>query len=67
MPACLDAADVNDDGVVDVSDGTYSIFYLFQPTSAPNPDPAPAAPFTDCGLDPTADDVTCDASPSICP
>jgi hypothetical protein len=66
-PACLDAADVNDDGVVDVSDGTYSIFYLFQPTSAPNPDPAPAAPFAACGTDPTADDVTCDASPSICP
>jgi hypothetical protein len=66
-PTCLDAADVNDDGSVDVSDAMAAIFYLFQPSTAPNPDPAPAAPFAACGTDPTADEVGCAASPSICP
>jgi hypothetical protein len=66
-PGCLDAADVNDDGAVDVSDAMHAIFYLFQPGTAPNPDPAPMAPFTACGPDPTEDEVTCNTSPSICP
>jgi hypothetical protein len=66
-PACLDAADINDDGAVDVTDGMLAVFYLFQPPTTPNPDPAPAAPFTACGTDSTPDSVTCNASPSICP
>ncbi len=53
---CLDSADVNDSGRVDISDAIYSLGFLFQGG------PAPQGPFGECGTDPTADDLTCDAS-----
>ena len=48
-PACLDAADSNDDGTVDLADGVYSLQYLF--TSGPGI----PAPFTECGEDASDD------------
>jgi hypothetical protein len=43
----IDAGDVNDDGIVDVSDVIYLINYLYKDG------PAPPAPFPDPGVDPT--------------
>lgn len=57
---CQDAADVNDDGQVDASDAVYNIQYLFQGGSAP------PQPFPDCGIDPTEDELGCDARPLLC-
>jgi len=53
-PSCLDAVDSNDDGVVDLSDGIYTLLFLF---SGGDPPPAPS----DCGVDPTQDDLSCEA------
>ena len=53
-PSCEDAADLNDDGVIDVSDAVYSLGYQFGGGSAPH------APFPGCGDDPTSDDLDCD-------
>ncbi len=47
MLKCLDAADTNDDGILDVSDPVYLLFYLFLQG------PAPPIPFDDVGTDPT--------------
>lgn len=44
-PLCFDAADANDDEVIDSSDAVYLFVYLFL-TGAP-----PPAPFPDCGFD----------------
>lgn len=55
-PPCDDALDVNDDGAVDVSDAVGLLEYLFV-AGAP-----PVAPFPDCGVDPTADALSCDLS-----
>ena len=59
-PACLDAADANDDGTVSISDALYLIMYLFQDG------PLPPAPFQgtggalEPGLDPTfLDGLSC--------
>ena len=46
-PACLDAADANDDGSLDISDPLYTLLYLFA-GSAPPPFPFPLS-----GEDPT--------------
>lgn len=51
---CRDSGDANDDGTFDVSDMVFLLAYLFQPGS-----PAPAAPGTTCGADPTADALDC--------
>ncbi len=56
---CHDAADVNDDGAMDVADAVGILSYLFS-SAAP-----PAAPFPNCGADPTADTLGC--SMSDCP
>ncbi len=48
--SCVDAADVNDDGGVDIADPVYLIDYLFR-NGAP-----PPAPFSGCGTDPTEED-----------
>ncbi len=47
-PQCADAADVNDDGVLDVSDPVWLLFALFVQGSPP-----PRAPFPEPGNDPT--------------
>ena len=46
-PKCLDAADANDDGVLDVSDPVFLLFYLFLQG------PPPPPPFPEPGDDPT--------------
>jgi len=51
--SCQDAADVNDDGVVDVSDALRLLAYLFS-EGAPPPEPFPSA-----GGDPSPDGLTC--------
>jgi hypothetical protein len=59
---CQDAADINDDGLVDASDAVYNINYNFGIPSGPTP----PAPFPACGVDPTADDLGCEHSDN-CP
>lgn len=58
-PVCLKSADSNDSGKVDVSDAVYLLAFLFT-EGMPIP-----PPFESCGLDPTADDLTC-AAPTSC-
>lgn len=50
---CADAADVNDDGRIDITDPVYLLGYLFLGG------PPPPEPFADCGLDPTEDVLAC--------
>lgn len=54
-PTCLDASDSNDDGAVDISDSVAILTFLFAGGVAP------AAPFPECGPDPTADGLGCAA------
>ena len=56
---CEDAADVNDDGSINVVDVIYMLNYGFLAGPAPEP------PFPSCGADPTADSLDCASSP--CP
>ena len=51
-PSCLDAADTNDDGALDVADPVLSLFQQFHGAEVPGPRP-------DCGEDPTEDNLTC--------
>ena len=59
---CPDSFDANDDGLVDISDGVISLMFLFglgEPL---------AAPFPECGIDPTFDALDCQFSlNSPCP
>jgi len=56
-PTCPDSADANDDGILDVADPVYVLFYLFVQGTAPPP------PFPDAGDDPTfRDSLGCDES-----
>ncbi|MGE4619523.1 MAG: FG-GAP-like repeat-containing protein [Planctomycetota bacterium] len=52
-PACLDAADVNDDGMVNLSDPIDLFEFLYQGS---NP---PPAPYPSAGSDPTTDGLSC--------
>ena len=55
QPPCLDAADVDDDGEIDLADAlTVAEFILF-PGTPPPPSPGPDI----CGPDPTADALGC--------
>ena len=57
-PPCLETADVNDSGDVAITDVVYLLSYLFGNGSPP------AAPFRECGLDPTPNDgQTCESFP----
>jgi len=58
-PRCSDACDINDDGMLDISDGIYALGGLFG-VGAP-----PLAPYPDCGHDETADSLRCEMPP--CP
>ncbi|MBN1422584.1 MAG: right-handed parallel beta-helix repeat-containing protein [Planctomycetes bacterium] len=58
--ACRDAADTNDDGALDLGDPIGLLSYLFASG------PPPAAPFAECGADPSEDDLDCLSSPA-CP
>lgn len=54
-PTCQDAADTNDDGVLDLSDPVYLLFHLFLLG------PPPPAPFPEAGQDPTfRDNLGCE-------
>jgi len=52
-PACLDAADINDDGRVDLADPVFCLDFLFR-GGRPPPEPFPGP-----GLDPTEDALDC--------
>ena len=52
-PPCLETADVDDSGDVAITDAVYLLSYLFGRGLAP------AAPFRECGLDPTEDALSC--------
>jgi hypothetical protein len=63
--SCEDAADTNDTGNVDLTDGIYLLNYLFSGGKEP------AAPFPACGTDFTNDTLTCKhhdscTAPSAC-
>lgn len=55
VPACMDAADVDDSGTLDITDSVYHLNYAFLGGSPPLP---PGPHF--CGPDPTLDDLGCD-------
>ncbi len=57
---CEDAADVNDDGSINIVDVLYLLNFGFLPGSPP-----PPAPFLICGMDPTDDSLDCAVFP--CP
>ena len=57
-PGCLDAADVNDDGRIDLADPIFCLDYLFR---GGNP---PPGPFPAPGADPTADTLDCSSTGS---
>ncbi len=58
---CEDAADVNDDGSINIVDVIYLLNFGFQPGNPP-----PPWPYPDCGLDLTTDSLRCESYPS-CP
>ena len=53
VPSCMDAADSNDDGQVNLTDAVYTLSHLFQGGTAP------PAPFPDCGVDASEDELDC--------
>jgi len=57
---CADRADANDDGRVNVSDAVYLLRHLFAGG------PRPPAPFSESGLDETADRLDCRPEPIEC-
>lgn len=57
---CMDAGDANDDGGIDISDAVFSLSALFSGGASPS------APHPSCGIDPTADTLTCDSF-AACP
>ncbi|MBN1418618.1 MAG: hypothetical protein JXP34_07550 [Planctomycetes bacterium] len=60
-PSCMDALDVNDNGLAELSDAIYLLSHLFVSG------PPPAAPFPGCGLDATDDELICEEGPTGCP
>lgn len=59
-PGCRDACDFDDSGALDVGDAIGVLTYLFDDGAAP------AAPFPECGIDPTSDGLSCLSFPP-CP
>ena len=67
-PACLDSADTNDTGSVEITDAIIIFSWLFSGGAAPA-DPSPASPGyspADCGVDATADGIGCDLPSPVC-
>ncbi len=52
-PNCMKAADANDDGIVDISDGIYTLNFLFSGGKDIS------APYPSKGFDPTPDALGC--------
>src|SRR5512142_1302592 len=50
---CQKAADLDDNGAIELSDAVYFLNWYFLNKTAPK------APFPACGTDPTADSLTC--------
>jgi len=61
-PACMDACDSNDDGILDLGD----VIAALQPLHTPGIDPPPPPGPQECGPDPTDDTLGCD-SYDACP
>mgnify|MGYP002638764144 CR=1 FL=1 len=57
--ACVDSCDGNDDGIFDLADAIFILAHRF------SGGPDPSAPYPACGVDPTADGVSC-ATPPGC-
>ena len=57
-PECMDSADADDDGLVQVNDAIYLLNWRYSTTGSP-----PPPPFVSCGPDPTADSLDCVSSP----
>jgi len=57
VPLCEDAADANDDGIIDLSDAIFPLFIMF--TCWLCELPAPGGPDNPCGPDPTEDPLGC--------
>ena len=53
---CASAADTNDSGSLDLSDAVYELNFLFLGGAEP------PAPFPDCGMEATPDELPCEAS-----
>lgn len=53
LPSCVDRLDVDDNGLLNITDVTYLAAQIVQPM------PLIPAPFPDAGLDPTTDALTC--------
>jgi hypothetical protein len=53
-PTCPKAADTNDDAALDLTDAIFFLNFLFGGGESPSP------PFTECGLDATADELSCE-------
>ncbi|MEM7262428.1 MAG: hypothetical protein AAF488_10600, partial [Planctomycetota bacterium] len=64
-PSCMDSADPDDSGRVDITDGIYLLNFLFLGGQPPLP-PSGLAP-NDCGVDPTDDDGLGCVSYPACP
>ncbi len=56
-PACLKTADADDDGGLSITDAVRILGYLFRG------DDALPAPFGECGVDPSEDNLSCESSP----
>jgi hypothetical protein len=54
IPGCLDSADVTDDGGIEMNDVIYLLKSLYVPGSPPVPEPS-----SECGEDPSLDDLDC--------
>lgn len=62
IPTCFDAADANDDSLVDNADGVFILNFLMM-TGPPPPLPGPF----NCGYDPTPDTLRCVTPGPTCP
>jgi len=60
LPGCLDAGDADDSGDLNITDAVTSLGYLFRGGEAL------PAPFLECGVDSTDDELGCEAEP-VCP
>ena len=53
-PTCLDAADTDDDGKLQITDAVYALNHLFSGGATPR------EPFAECGPDPATDELDCE-------
>ncbi len=64
VPECMDAPDVDDSGVLSMADVIYLLKYMYVPGEPAPPSPCCDYP-TDCGPDPTSDELGCDTHPCM--